>query len=99
MQYLYTARYLRPIQLYGLVRNRVRRSLPTGPAMVEGACLSDRVQPPRLPFLHTPRSVHDTTLTFLNHTVSYLRGVRWDDPEPVKLWRYNLHYMHFLHQC
>jgi uncharacterized heparinase superfamily protein len=99
LRYLYTARYLRPIQFYGLARNRVLRALPAGSSMVEGACFSNRVQPPCLPFLHSLRSLHGTTLTFLSHTVSYPHGVRWDNPEPVKLWRYNLHYMHFLHQC
>jgi uncharacterized heparinase superfamily protein len=98
-RYLYTARYLRLSQMYGLARNRVLRGLPPGSAMVEGARLSDRVQPPCLPFLRSLRSLRETTLTFLNHTVSYPHGVRWDAPEPVKLWRYNLHYMPFLHQC
>jgi len=99
VQYLYTARYLRPIQMYGLVRSRVLHGLPPGASMVEGARFSDRVRPPSLSFLRTLRSLQGMTLTFLNRTVRYPDGVRWDDPEPVKLWRYNLHYMHFLHQC
>lgn len=99
VRYFYTVRSLRLIQMYGFARNRVLRGLPMGSAMVEGARVSDRVRPPRLPFLRPLRSLRDTTLTFLNHPVRYPQGVRWDDPEPVKLWRYNLHYMHFLHQC
>jgi uncharacterized heparinase superfamily protein len=84
--------------MYGLARHWLRRRLPTGTAMVAGASCSDRVRPPSLPFLPALCSVHDTTLTFLHHPVSYPHGVCWGDTEPVKLWRYNLHYMHFLHQ-
>ena len=39
-----------------------------------------------------------TTLTFLNHTVDYPYGIHWHDPAQTKLWRYNLHYMHYLQQ-
>ena len=99
MRYLYTARYLRLIQMYGFARNHVRRALPTGASLVEGARFSPGVRPPRLPFLRPVRSLHGTSLTFLRHTVRYPYGIRWDDTAPVKLWRYHLHYMHFLHQC
>lgn len=97
-QYVYTLRYLRPVQIYGLARKRLVHSLPAGSSVVQGARLSEHIQPPRLPFLPTPKSLQGTSLTFLNHTVDYPLGVHWDDPALPKLWRYNLHYMPFLHQ-
>jgi uncharacterized heparinase superfamily protein len=98
LQYARTLRYLRPVQFYGFARHRLLRCLPAGPATVQGTCISECVQPPLGPFLSAPTSVQGTTLTFLNHTVDYPCGIDWYDPAQTKLWRYNLHYMHYLHQ-
>jgi len=98
LQYARTLRYLRPVQFYGFARHRLLRCLPAGLATVPGARISECVQPPLVPFLSAPTSVHGTTLTFLNHTVDYPCGIDWYDPAQPKLWRYNLHYMHYLHQ-
>lgn len=98
MKYFHTLRHLRLIQLYGLFRYRVIRGLQTGPHVVEGAKLNEAIQAPRCLFLDTLPSLHGTQITFLNHTIDYSRGMRWDDPAQAKLWRYHLHYMDFLHQ-
>ena len=98
LQYARTLRYLRPVQFYGFARHRLLRCLPAGPATVPGVRISECVQPPLVPFLSAPTSVHGTTFTFLNHTVDYPCGADWHDPAQTKLWRYNLHYMHYLHQ-
>ena len=75
LQYARTLRYLRPVQLYGFARNCLLCCLPAGPATVQGACLSECVQPPRVPFLSALTNVQGTTLTFLNHTVDYPQGL------------------------
>ena len=98
LQYARTLRYLRPVQMYGLARNRLLRHVPAGPTAIQDARVSGRVQPPKVPFLPAPTSMQWTSLTFLNHTVDYPYGIHWHDPAQTKLWRYNLHYMPYLHQ-
>ena len=98
LQYARPLRYLRPVQIYGLARDRLLQLLPAGPTAIQDARVSARVQPPKVPFLSAPTSRQGTTLTFLNHTVDCPGGIHWHDPAQTKLWRYNLHSMHYLHQ-
>lgn len=98
LQYARTLRYLKPVQFYGFVRNRLLRYLPAGLATVQGARIRRCGQPLLAPFLSAPTRVQGTAFTFLNHTVDYPCGIDWHDLAQTKLWRYNLQYMHYLQQ-
>jgi hypothetical protein len=60
LQYARTLRYLRPVQMYGLARNRFLRYFPVGPAAIQGARVSERVQSPLVPFLPAQRAHRST---------------------------------------
>ena len=88
LTYLRTARYLKPVQLYGRVWFRVARPRPdlrAAPRVRAGG--RAWVTPPA-----RPRSVlAPRRFVFLNEEHD-LTGRGWDDPGLSKLWRYHLHY-------
>ncbi|MES2208452.1 MAG: alginate lyase family protein [Pseudomonadota bacterium] len=88
-RYFHTLRYLRPIQIYGRLWQRVYKpSVNERPAPRVRECSHSVTS-----WLERSRSMLDEqTFCFLNmkHKVSSAND--WDNAAHLKLWRYNLHY-------
>src|SRR5882672_6271761 len=54
LQYARTLRYLRPVQMYGLARNRLLRHLPAGPTAIVSTCVARSTT-----LVHWSMLVHD----------------------------------------
>jgi uncharacterized heparinase superfamily protein len=93
-RYYHTLRHLRPIQFYGRVAHRLRRSVPEqGPAPeLRQAALAFPLPPQRRRRLHGPARAE-----FLNLARDIDTSAAWNDPASEKLWLYNLHYFDDLH--
>lgn len=88
-QYFHTLRHLRPVQIYGHLRFRIRRPKPDlGPAPPLRARSGHWHDPPRRhPSLYSP-----TGFRFLNEAHEIDFPQTWNQSEWGKLWLYNLHY-------
>lgn len=94
--YFHTLRYLKPIQVWGRVVVRLKRSKP-----------DLRPAPARRPFVASWQKpvmrrlsmVEAARFLFLNegHEVSAFKD--WNSPAVAKLWLYNLHYFDDLNAC
>ena len=99
--YAHTLRHARPWQVAGRLIARTRHRLkltrlPSVPGRISGAGLH-----PTAPFpAHDPWNDRSALLTgrfsFLNRSEELGRPVNWHPPAPL-LWRFNLHYFHYLH--
>ena len=88
LQYWYTLRHLRPIQLYGRFWfRRPRRRLDRRPAPPRRAASVPWVAPVPKP----QRMFSPSQFRFLNQN-GELQADVWNDPARTKLWLYNLHY-------
>lgn len=94
--YLRTASYLRPTQVFYLLRNRLRlhsaerllKAQVSFRPSVRFKIVGERVR----------SSYDDVALTFLNKRKPLSNGVPdWSSNDMPKLWRYNLHYFDYLH--
>ena len=86
----HTVRYLKPVQIYG----RVRNSLPASRLDTSAAALTLRrlVAPVAGP-IECPRSLTGRWhVNFLNSAGTIATTDQWNDPAKPKLWLYNLHY-------
>ncbi|THB71520.1 MAG: heparinase [Gammaproteobacteria bacterium] len=93
--YLWTFRYLRPMQIAYMV---VRRVINISPRLCEhidpqtktGFRLQNSICPEN-------NLLQGSTLTFLNTTIEFDQNdIDWGCEEYPKLWRYNLHYFDYL---
>ncbi len=95
-----TLRYLRPWQVAGrvvaAVRARLPVRLPEPPADLRGA-FRPRVVPPQHEPWNSAEGLRAGRFCFLNERAELGRPVRWGAPEKPLLWRFNLHYFHYLH--
>ena len=88
-RYFHTLRYLRPIQIYGRLWQRLYKPLVNGrPAPRIRECNHSITS-----WLERSRSmVDEQTFCFLNMTHNVSNTNDWDNAAHLKLWRYNLHY-------
>ncbi len=101
LRYARTLRHLRPVQLAGRVAAEGRRRLRWVHVPEPPPDLRARGLRPHTPFLtHDPwndaDSVRRGRFTFLNETRDLGRPVDWSAPGAPLLWRFNLHYGHYL---
>lgn len=99
--YAHTLRYLRPWQIAGRVTARLKRKFPGGrppdpPAGLRGALNA------RTPLLsHDPWNTRPDILSgrfcFLRDAADLGQPVDWKAEHKPLLWRFNLHYFHYLH--
>ena len=93
LKYWHTIKYLKPVQLYGrlfFMLNFPRPDLRPPPPLR---------RPSRAywtsPIHRKPSFLPPKTFSFLNETHS-LDEIGWDNPNILKLWKYNLHYFDYL---
>lgn len=88
LRYWNTLRYLKPVQVYGRLRQRLPSRAPDSSSPPPVRKVTRQWQEPvrRPPSMTAP-----TTFVFLNQAGD-LREGGWDDPSRDKLWLYNLHY-------
>jgi len=101
LRYAPTLRHHRPVQLAGRVAAKGRRRLRWDDVPEPPTDLRARGLRPHTPFLtHDPwndaDSVRRGRFTFLNETRDLGRPVDWSAPGAPLLWRFNLHYGHYL---
>ncbi len=89
LRFFHTAKYLRPVQIYGRAAFRIHRPRPRmdGPPPIRPRT-GQWVTPTR----RQPRILGPDTVRFLNETGSIVSPEGWNDPARNKLWLYNLHY-------
>ena len=93
--YLWTFRYLRPMQIVYMFLRRVINFSPKvndhiNPIIKTGFRLNDPIRP-------KTNLLQGNTLTFLNTSIEINQNhIDWDCEEFSKLWRYNLHYFDYL---
>jgi len=88
-RYYHTLRFLRPVQVYSRVHQRIFRPRPDlrpAPPLREGAGAWTPVS------LRRPSMPEEETFTFLNETRRLSTPDLWNDSAAPKLWLYNLHY-------
>ena len=101
-----TLRHLRPVQIRGQVMQRARRKveMPARLAKAAGRPLPPPVSalpedfsvvPPLRP-RHEKKSLLDGAFSFLNESREIGWPPDWDNPQPPKLWQYQLHYHDWL---
>lgn len=88
LRFWHTVRHLKPVQVYGRLRNRlVTPRVDARPAPGTRHARGRWVIPAR----REQRMVSATRFCFLSEERD-LEAHGWDDPALAKLWRYNLHY-------
>lgn len=88
-RYFHTLRYLRPIQFYSRLAQRLYRPRPNLSPPPPLRTPTGTLTPP----LCRPRSLlGPTRFLFLNECRELTSPMDWDASEVPKLWRYNLHY-------
>jgi uncharacterized heparinase superfamily protein len=101
-RYAETLRHLRPVQLIGRVAGEGKRRL----GLVKAPDVPEGFQPagltPRVPFPHhdpwnSADALRAGRFTFLDDTRDLGFPPDWAAEEAPLLWRFNLHYHHFLH--
>jgi uncharacterized heparinase superfamily protein len=104
-QYLRAIQYLKPIQIYGQIRNRIISktfSPDYWKKRAEIIQLGDCVWNPIGDFLppgpqhNTAQSIKNGNLTFLNIEQNLGYPFNWSTKMPSKLWEYNLHYFEYI---
>jgi uncharacterized heparinase superfamily protein len=99
---LHTLRWIPPRQLAALARERTRRTFerPERFAGRRAPPEPDLRAAPAPSVAHRarfdPEALRAGRFTFLNEERSVGWPPRWDDPEPARLWLYNLHYFEYL---
>lgn len=107
--YLDTIRYARPRQLLHRLRRILKSRWPGLDAQIlldgrvpEVESHGDSKFTVPLRYVTSPErwlaranAVLEGRFTFLNRTVTYPDGPRWDDPEQGRLWRFHLHYFDY----
>lgn len=88
-RYLYTLRYLRPVQIYGRIWFRLHAVRPDVHVKVSLRPPSGRWVPP---IERTASMTDANTFRFLNCLGNIVSASDWNDPRRDKLWLYNLHY-------
>lgn len=95
-----TLRYLHPWQVAGRVvaaaRARMPVRLPEPPADLRGR-FAPRVELPQHDPWNAAEDLRAGRFCFLNEGADLGRPVQWGAPEKPLLWRFNLHYFHYLH--
>ncbi len=95
-----TLRHLRFWQVAGrvvaAVRARLPVRLPDPPRRLQGA-LPARVAIPQHDPWNTAEALRLRHFCFLNDSADLRNPVRWSAREKPLLWRFNLHYFHYLH--
>jgi len=87
--YFHSVRYLKPIQVFGRLRNRMRKVRPDlAPAPPLRATAGEWTAGVRRP----ARMVAPDRFRFLNQTRDMPSPSDWNRPGVEKLWLYNLHY-------
>lgn len=99
--YMHTLRYLKPWQVAGRVVTRGKRRLGLTRVPVPPPALRGRLRP-AVPFpahepWNTPAAILEGRFCFLNRTEDLGRPVDWKAAHLPMLWRFNLHYFHYLH--
>jgi len=82
-------RYLRPVQIYGRIWHKLFRPIidtSPSPSVHSGRGLWV------LPARRKPSLLSPSLFRFLNEERALVAVKDWDDPDVIKLWRYNLHY-------
>ncbi len=101
----YAIRYLKPIQIYGQIRNRIvartfsrRFWIKRGESVQLGDCVwrpSGEFLPPG-PQQNSQADMLAGRLTFLNQEKRLGWPFDWTPPNVSKLWEYNLHYFEYI---
>ena len=100
VRYYNTLKYLYPEQIYGrILHNIKRRSGLIIPAKAD--CNGSTVLPNKEPFpVHDPWNTSEDMekgiFCFLNKTIDLGMPVDWEPEEASLLWKFNLHYFHYL---
>lgn len=87
--YFHTLRYLRPVQIYGLIWHRLYRPRPD---LRPPPPLRKPSGPWRSPARKSPSLIAPHRVRFLNEEQDILSANDWNHPAREKLWLYNLHY-------
>lgn len=93
MQYYHTIKYLKPIQIYGRLRVRLKQAKIN----LSAASLRRPIKSCWIASIQkAEQSEAPSHLTFLNQKREVSSPTIWNDKTIDKLWRYNLHYFDFL---
>lgn len=100
LRYFRTLRHLRPWQILGrlaapIQRRWYSRRLPKPPSPLVAHHAAIESFPAHEPW-NTRRDVLQGRFTFLNETIDLGRPVDWQAVSMSLLWRFNLHYFHYL---
>jgi uncharacterized heparinase superfamily protein len=87
--YFHTLRYLRPVQIFGRIRFKLRRPRPS---LRPAPPLRDAANPYVAPLCPLPSMVAAERFRFLNLEGVCSSAVHWRSEERSQLWSYNLHY-------
>ena len=101
IRYARTVRHLKPIQVWGRIRATLKQrlgrvSLPAIPDEWDPILAPAEGAPGHDPW-NTREDILNGTFTFLNESHNLGATVDWEAPDMPLLWRFNLHYFHYIH--
>ena len=102
IRYAHTIRHLRPVQVTGRVQAALkqrfgRTSLPPLPTSLDVIPPDSSVHQGHDPW-NTSSNILTGVFTFLNQSYDLGVPVNWKAENLPLLWRFNLHYFHYIHQ-